>query len=399
MSYDFLIVGAGFAGATMARLLADAGKRVLIVDKRDHIGGNAYDYTNEDGVRVHKYGPHIFHTNSDAVFAFLSRFTEWRPYEHRVLSRVCILGDDTTAALVPFPINLDTIRLLYGLDLDEDGMKAWIAEEVRATWPEGKEVVTAEDQCLSTIGVRLYETFFRDYTTKMWGVTPDKLDKSVTARIPLRFNRDDRYFTDKHQAMPKDGYAAMFERMLDHPGIEVALNSTAPAMRYDLLGRIDLLERGREQSVVVAFGKRCDRLIWTGPIDEYFSQCFGPLPYRSLRFETTLASTNACNAATINYPDAQTPWTRATQWAVLAGADDAMMTPETNEFPSAEGEPYYPIPCPEARALYKRYEALADREPNVIFLGRLARYQYLNMDQVVGQALAAFARMGVNPAR
>ena len=363
--YDTLIVGAGFAGATMARLLADAGQRVLIIDKRDHIGGNAYDYANEDGIRIHKYGPHVFHTNSDSVFAFLSRFTEWRPYEHR--ARAAVEGK-----LVPFPVNLTTLEAL-GL------------EHLKP--PRAKNAITpfnAEEQCLQRVGPELYELFFKGYTQKMWGKHPRELDASVTARIPMRWDsRDDRYFTDKHQAMPRDGYTAMFHRMLDHPNIGMALSYAYPTTPE---------ARDWRQFPMP------EKTIWTGPIDEYFDHRFGRLPYRSMRFDLSLASTNACAAATINYPDAETPWTRETQWALLGGSDDTM-TPVTTEYPCAEGEPYYPIPCPEARALYRRYEALADAEPNVSFLGRLGRYQYLNMDQVVGQAMAAFAKMSANPAR
>ena len=362
VTYDVLIVGAGFTGATMARLLADAGQRVLIIDKRNHIGGNAYDYEDEQGVRVHKYGPHIFHTNSDRVFAFLSRFTEWRPYEHRVLSAV-------QGKLVPFPINLTTLEML-GL------------EHLRSPAEIGAHPANAEEQCFQRVGPELYEIFFKGYTQKMWGKHPRELDASVTARIPVRWDsRDDRYFTDKHQAMPKDGYAALFWRMLDHPNIHMALSYAYPTTPE---------ARAWRQFPMP------EKTIWTGPIDEYFGHCFGPLPYRSMRFETSLASTNACGAATVNYPDAATPWTRETQWALLAGSNDTM-TPTTNEYPTAEGEPYYPIPCPEARALYKRYEALADAETNATFLGRLGRYQYINMDQAVGQAMAAFEK--ANPAR
>ena len=369
MSYDTLIVGAGFAGATMARLLADAGQRVLVIDKRDHIGGNAYDYANEDGIRVHRYGPHIFHTNSDHVFEWLSRFTEWRRYEHRVLASV-------DGKLVPFPVNIDTLEAL-GL------------EHLKPPPEADAHPANAEDQCLQRVGPELYELFFKGYTQKMWGKHPRELDASVTARIPIRWgSRDDRYFTDKHQAMPRDGYTAMFDRMLGHPGIEVRTSLPMPQLRY----------KNSENFPSQFMGRQFRRLVWTGPIDEYFGFQFGRLPYRSMRFDTSLTSTNACGAATINYPDAETPWTRETQWALIGGSDDAM-TPVTTEYPCEEGDPYYPIPCPEARALYKRYEALADAEPGVTFLGRLGRYQYLNMDQVVGQAMAAFAKMSANPAR
>lgn len=362
MAYDYLIVGAGFAGSVCARQLADAGKHVLIIDKRDHIGGNAHDYVNEHSVRIHKYGPHIFHTNSDKVFEYLSRFTEWRPYEHRVLAAV-------DGKLVPFPINLTTLEML-GLE-GERG-------DDSITHP-----ANAEEQCLQRVGRKLYELFFEGYTTKMWGRHPRELDASVTARIPVRWDsRDDRYFTDKHQAMPRDGYTAMFERMLDHPGIEVELGS-----------------RGH----VLVLVERNTPVIWTGPIDEYFGHRFGPLPYRSLRFEDHqnygwhwLEN----GAATINWPDVEKRQTRATSWDHIGGSTELVPNWMTFEFPTDKGEPFYPIPAPENRALYKRYEALADAEPNVTFLGRLGSYQYLNMDQVVGQALMVSERLlGSNPAR
>lgn len=352
-SYDFLIVGAGFAGATFARLAAEAGKRVLIVDRRDHIGGNAYDYVNEAGVRVQKYGVHAFHTNSDAIWAFLSRFTEWHPYEHRVKASV-------RGQLVPFPVNAETLRLL--------GLPTPLPK--RDAFPEN-----AEEQCLATVGRDLYDIFYRDYTQKQWGRSARELDPSVTARIQVRFNGDDRVFTDKRQAIPKDGYTAMFERMLDHPLIELRLGEGPP------------------ESTTA-------RIVWTGAIDERFAYCFGRLPYRSLRFEhTTYAGGLRQPCAQINYPSAWQPFTRTIEWRHVTGQTcDA--TTITTEFPSAEGERYYPVPCPEAQALYKRYEALALREPNVTFIGRLATYQYLNMDQVVGQAMAAFRRLNLtNPAR
>ena len=365
MTYDVLVVGAGFAGSVMARQYADAGQRVLVIDKRDHIGGNAYDYVNEQGVRVHKYGPHIFHTNSDKVFDYLSRFTEWRAYEHRVLASV-------DGKLLPMPINLDTVNGLFGLRLDEAGMRAFIAAEVAASWEAGREVRTAEDQCLSTIGRRLYEAFFKGYTTKMWGRDPSELDKSVTARIPLRFDREDRYFTDKHQAMPRDGYTALFERMLYHPLIDVTLGAkggSGAALPY--------------------------RTVWTGPVDDYFGQRFGPLPYRSMQFEEgghySPAHGRSPGAPTVNWPS-ETGATRSTDMAWLTDTAKRHFY-YLHEYPTAEGEPYYPIPSPEGAALYKRYEKLADATENVTFVGRLATYRYMNMDQVAGQALATFAKL------
>jgi len=364
--YDYLIVGAGFAGSVCARQLADSGKRVLIIDKRDHIGGNAYDYVNEHGVRIHKYGPHIFHTNGDKVFDWLSRFTEWRPYEHRVLASVA-------GKLVPFPVNLTTLEML-GL------------EHLKPPEPFEHHPRNAEEQCLERVGPELYELFFKGYTTKMWGREPKYLDASVTARIPVRWDsRDDRYFTDKHQAMPKHGYTAMFERMLDHPFIEVKLETDAWP-KFD-------------QSM-----PSCHRMIWTAPIDHYYGGFLGWLPYRSLRFRHDDYNAHMKHdAATVNYPEAKWEHTRITNMGLLTATGGPVGSSVGDmmwEYPCAEGEPYYPIPAPENRALYKQYEALALAEPNVTFLGRLGSYQYLNMDQVVGQALSVSARLlGANPAR
>lgn len=391
-SYDTLIVGAGFAGSVMARQLAEAGQRVLIIDKRDHIGGNAYDYVNKHGVRIHKYGPHIFHTNSEKVFAYLSRFTEWRPYEHRVLASV-------KGKLVPFPINLTTLEMVFGRSFTAHEAQEFLAQRVARDW-HGGEVETAEDQIVSQVGRELFELFFAGYTKKMWGVKARELDKSVTARIPLRLNRDDRYFTDTHQAMPKDGYTAMFERMLDHPNIEIAL-------RHKRYGREAALTGIGGKLPPIQWRALGDQpVIWTGPIDQYFGLCFGPLPYRSMRFDESYKLTLPQEqvAAVTNYPGDEGA-TRRTRWQVLDGSVGnngwtGRYLHTTREYPTDEGEPFYPIPAPSNRALYKRYEALADAEPNVTFLGRLGRYQYLNMDQVVGQALMTAERfLGANPAR
>lgn len=360
--YDYLIVGAGFAGSVMAeRLAAGSGKRVLVVDRRPHIGGNAYDERNDAGQMYHKYGPHIFHTNSADVFEYLSRFTEWRAYEHRVLASV-------DGKLVPIPINRTTINALYGLDLTMDTeAEAWLAARA-----EPVEIVkTSEDVVVSAIGRELYEKFFRGYTRKQWGLDPSELDKSVTARVPTRTNIDDRYFTDKFQAIPSEGYTRMFERMLDHPNIDIKLG-------------VDFAEIQAEYS----YGK----LIYTGPVDEYFGFCFGALPYRSLRFEHAILDQEQFQpVATVNYPDEATPYTRITEYKHFTG-DTGPQTSITTEYPAAQGDPYYPIPREANQALYKRYEALAVAETGTLFVGRLATYRYYNMDQVVGQALATWRK-------
>lgn len=360
--YDYLIVGAGFAGSVLAeRLAAGLGKRVLLIDRRPHIGGNAYDHLDDHGILVHRYGPHIFHTNAPRIVEYLSRFTAWRPYEHRVLAEV-------DGQRVPIPINRTTLNRLYGLELDEQQAGAFLAARAEPV----AEIRTSEDVVVSQIGRELYEKFFRGYTRKQWGLDPAQLDRSVTARVPTRTDDDDRYFTDSFQQMPLHGYTRMFERMLDHPNIEVRLSTD--------LRQLDQKVRYRQ-------------LVYTGPIDEYFGHCYGPLPYRSLRFRhETLDCEQLQPVAVVNYPDEQVPWTRITEYKHLTGQRHAK-TSVTYEYPCAEGEPYYPIPRPENAALYKRYQALADAIPRVTFLGRLGTYRYYNMDQVVGQALALYQRI------
>lgn len=360
--YDVLIVGAGFAGAVMAeRLAADGGKKVLVIDRRPHIAGNAYDLPNDDGILYHLYGPHIFHTNSEEIFDYLSNFTEWRAYEHRVLA-------DVRGQLVPMPINRTTLNKLYGLDLQTDAeAEAFLESRAEPV----AEVKTSADVVVSKVGRELYETFFQGYTRKQWGMDPSELDKSVTSRVPTRTNTDDRYFTDSFQAMPLEGFTRMFERMLDHPNIELRLGVEWEEVRR-----------------AVSF----DKLVFTGPIDEYFGYRYGKLPYRSLQFRHETIDTEWFQpVAVVNYPAEDTPYTRITEYKYLTG-QEAPKTSITYEYPSAEGDPYYPIPRPENQALFKRYEALALAEPDVIFVGRLATYRYYNMDQVVGQALATYRR-------
>ncbi|MBC3361640.1 UDP-galactopyranose mutase [Pseudomonas sp. SWRI154] len=360
--YDYLIVGAGFAGSVLAERLAEGlGKRVLLVDRRDHIGGNAYDHLDEAGVLVHRYGPHIFHTNAQRIVDYLSRFTEWRPYEHRVLAQV----DEHR---VPIPINLTTLNTLFGLSMDEEEAEAFLAQRAEPV----DSIRTSEDVVINQIGRELYEKFFRGYTRKQWGLDPSQLDKSVTSRVPTRTNTDDRYFTDQFQMMPLHGYTRMFERMLDHPNIDVLLSTDFRTVRERIPHR---------------------ELVYCGPIDEYFDHCFGRLPYRSLRFQhETIDQEQFQPVAVVNYPDEVVPYTRITEYKHLTGQQHPR-TSVTYEFPCAEGDPYYPVPRAENAELYKRYKALADETPGVTFLGRLGTYKYYNMDQVVGQALALYQRI------
>ena len=359
--FDWLIVGAGFAGATLAeRLATQRGDRVLVIDKRPHIGGNAYDRHNDDGVLIHQYGPHIFHTNSEMIFKHLSQFTEWRPYEHRVLGRV----DDM---LVPIPINLDTVNKLYNLELSSDELEGWFASRAETVG----EIKTSEDVVVSVVGRELYEKFFQGYTRKQWGMDPSELDKSVTARVPTRTNRDDRYFTDEYQFMPKHGYTRMFEKMLKHPNIKVMTQTDFREVRDEIAYK---------------------RLIFTGPIDEYFDFRYGKLPYRSLQFRhETLDQEQFLPTGTVNYPQTE-DYTRISEYKHMTGQVHPKTT-VTYEYPSAVGDPYYPIPKAENAELFKKYERLAMNTPNVWFVGRLATYRYYNMDQVTGQALATFRRI------
>ena len=359
--FDYLIVGAGFAGSVLAeRLASQLDKKVLVIDKRNHIGGNAYDKYDDDGLLIHQYGPHIFHTNAAVVVDYLSQFTKWRPYQHRVLTSV-------DGQLVPMPINLDTINTLYGLDLT-----SFQFEEFLASVAEPREVLrTSEDMVVSKVGRSLYEKFFRGYTRKQWRLDPSELDASVTARVPTRTNRDSRYFTDSYQMMPLHGYTRMFERMLAHPNIKVMLNTDY-----------------REIESFIPY----QQLIYTGPIDEFFHYCYGKLPYRSLDFEfKTLDVPVSQPVAVVNYPN-DYAYTRVTEFKYLTG----QVHPKTclvYEYPRSEGDPYYPIPRVEHTDLYKQYKVLAEATPDVHFVGRLATYKYYNMDQVVAQALSLFRKL------
>jgi UDP-galactopyranose mutase len=359
--FDWLVVGAGFAGSVIARQLAtQRDESVLVIDRRPHIGGNAYDRYDRAGILIHQYGPHIFHTNSQAIFDFLSQFTDWRPYEHRVLAHV-------DGQLLPIPINLDTVNRLYGLNLNSEELERWFAEQAEPV----DEIKTSEDVVVSKVGRDLFQKFFEGYTKKQWGVYPRELDKSVTSRVPTRTNRDDRYFGDEFQFMPAEGYTRMFERMLDHPNIKIMLQADYAEIKTQVPHR---------------------RTIFTGPIDEYFGFRLGKLPYRSLKFRhVTLNEEWHQPVAVVNYPQTE-KFTRVTEYKHLTGQVHPQ-TSITYEFSSDTGDPYYPVPRAENQELYKRYEALALATRDVWFVGRLATYRYYNMDQVVGQALATFRRI------
>lgn len=355
MKIDVLVVGAGFAGSVIAERSAAAGKSVLVVDKREHIGGNAFDEYDRDGVLIHRYGPHIFHTNASVVSEYLSRFTDWIDYEHRVLAMV-------DGRQYPIPINQTTINQLYGLSLDERGVAAFL-ERVREP---REQIRTSEDVVLSSVGRELCDKFFRGYTRKQWGLDLSELSAQVAARIPVRTGVDDRYFTDSFQKMPAEGYTKMFARMLDHPKIRVELGSDFESIR------------GRYQ---------WKTLFYTGPIDEYFHYCYGKLPYRSLRFEHRHLQgiERYQSVGTINYPNDER-FTRITEFKHLTGQRH-VGTSIVREYPEGEGDPYYPVPRAENQELFQKYGALAAAEAGTFFIGRLAQYRYYNMDQVVAAAL------------
>ena len=359
--FDYLVVGAGFAGATIAeRLASDAGKKVVICDRRPHIGGNAFDHYDEAGLLVHKYGPHIFHTNSREVYEYLTQFTAWRPYQHRVLASV-------DGQLLPIPINLNTVNQLYGTNMTSFQLD----EFFRSVAEPRAQIRTSEDVIVSKVGRELYDKFFRNYTRKQWGLDPSELDAAVTARVPVRTNRDDRYFTDTYQVMPLHGYTRMFERMLTHPNIKILLNADY-----------------REVRTMIPHSE----VIFTGPVDEFFDYRFGKLPYRSLHFQFETRNVEvAQQGPVINYPN-ENAYTRVTEFKYLTGQEHAKTT-LVYEYPQAEGDPYYPVPRQENQQLYRKYQALADQTDGVHFLGRLGTYKYYNMDQCVAQALAYYRKV------
>jgi UDP-galactopyranose mutase len=366
MGYDAIVVGAGFAGSIMAeRLASQAGMDVLVIDRREHVAGNAFDEYNEHGVLVPRFGGHLFHTNAEKVVEYLSRFTGWRPYEHRV--RAVING-----RTLPLPLNRDTINGFFDISLETESQ---VEAHLGTLTEQYERIDNSEQAVVSKVGRALYDAIFRCYTRKHWGLDPSDLDPTVCGRIPLRLGTDDRYFGDDFQAMPTEGFTAMFDRMLDHPNIDLRLGTSWQE---------------------IADEEQAPLLVWTGPVDEYFGHRFGPLPYRSLRFEHVTYPTPGGRflqpVGTINYPDEHVPFIRVEEFRHMYGQVHEYSTLAYN-IPSAEGDPYYPIPRPANRELYARYKTLADETPGVVFVGRLARYQYLNMDQVTAQALATFSRL------
>jgi UDP-galactopyranose mutase len=370
MTRDWIVIGAGFTGATFAERMATAGKRVLVVERRLHFGGNAYDDVNECGILVHRYGPHIFHTNSDVVWRYLSKFTSWRPYEHRVLGLI----EDK---LVPIPFNLDSLAALFS-----DREAARIEEALIAEYGFGKNVPILKLRESKHVEIRnfadyVYRNVFEGYTIKQWQLRPEQLSPSVTARVPVSISRDDRYFRDTYQCMPLHGYTAMFRRMLDHPNIEIALDCNWKSSSFPDDGT---------------------RVLFTGAIDELLDYRFGPLAYRSLRFEErTVEEMQLQAVGTINYPN-NFAYTRITEQKIITG-QQASVTTLVTEYPQPH-EPgktiaYYPIPREENQLHYAKYAAAAQAElPHVCFAGRLADYQYYNMDQACARALKLASEEG-----
>jgi len=356
--FNYLIVGTGFSGSVIAeRLASQLGKKVLMVEKRAHTGGNAYDFYDEDGILVHKYGPHIFHTNYEDVWQYLSQFTKWNGYQHRVLAHV-------DGKKVPIPINLTTVNTLLGKNFTENELKDYF-ESVRV---KISDISNSRDVIVSQVGEFFYEKFFKNYTFKQWGVYPEKLSPEVTRRIPVRYNTDDRYFSDSFQGLPVGGYAPLFDRMLSHQNIRILLNTDYKSIINDV---------------------QFDRLIYTGPIDYFFDYTFGKLPYRSLRFESETLSKEFTQAvAVVNYPN-ENEFTRITEFKHMT----LQKHPKTTifrEYPTANGEPYYPMPIKDALALAEKYQAKTVSLQSVSFIGRLAEYRYYNMDQAVKRALDVF---------
>ena len=377
--FDVLAVGAGYAGAVAARALADQGKRVLVLERRDHIGGNAYDRPDQAGVLIHQYGPHIFHTNDKQVFDWLSRFTRWRDYQHRVVANI---PDGRGGRITyPVPFNLTSLETAFG---PEEGRR--LGDKLTAAYGAEKKVTILElrqnqDPSIAALADYVYEHVFVHYTMKQWGQRPEDIDPNTTARVPVFLSRDDRYFQDTYQGMPLEGYTPMFERMLDHPSIAVELGT-------DALGRLDL-----SGNTLKVDGAPFDgQVIYTGQADELFGFRFGPLPYRTLDFAfETLEQDDFQGYGTVNYT-VDEDFTRITEFKHLTGQAAPGVTTIVKEYSKAytgeRGEiPYYAIINPENNALYAKYRAEADRFSNLHLLGRLAEYKYYNMDAIAGKAL------------
>jgi len=356
MRFDVVVVGAGFSGSVMARRFAEEyHKKVLVIEKHDHIAGHAHDRLDQYGVLVHAYGPHIFHTNEVAVWDWLSRFTDWHHYQHRVLSYV-------DGQLVPMPISNDTINMLFGESLNTDGTEAWLKERSIPV----EKIENSRDVVLSQAGKEIYEKFFRNYTYKQWGIYPEDLSPDVIKRVPIRTSRDTRYFTDAYQGLPKQGYTEMFRQILSHPSIHLMLNTDWFDVKDDIAS---------------------DFVVYTGPVDAYFNYKYGRLDYRSVRFEyeTFFDRERYQPVGTVNYPN-DYAFTRITEYKHLTG-QRIPITTIAREYSSSVGEPFYPVPTADNIRKAAQYAEDAKQVNNTLFIGRLAEYSYYNMDRVVSKAL------------
>lgn len=378
MEKDVIIVGAGFAGCVAARKLAEAGKTVLVYEKRSHLGGNAYDFMDHNQVMQHVYGPHIFHTNSEKAIDFLSQFTYWYPYEHKVLGYV-------EGKLVPIPFNLKSIEMCFEEDAEH------IKEVLISKYGQGAKVPILklkenQDPVIRELADYVFEHVFQYYTMKQWDYTVEEIDPSVTGRVPVSVSYDDRYFTDSFQNMPKEGYTKLFEKMMDHPNIEVILDTDALEHMY-----VD-----KEQKCIYVEDKIYSGIvIYTGILDELFGYCYGELPYRSLDFELKDVEGEFQPVATVNYPTPKEvhPYTRITEykWFMQEKPNNSTIAIEYpfayNRHGDRGNTPYYPVFTKSSEEEYQKYLALLKTIPNLYPLGRLAEYRYYNMDAIVDRAL------------
>jgi UDP-galactopyranose mutase len=363
---DILIIGAGISGAVLAERYASTGKRVLVIEKRDHIAGNCYDYIDENGILVSKYGAHLFHTNDKGVWKYVNRFAQWYPWEHKVIARV----DDKT---VPIPVNIQTVNTLFGTQISTEAeMTEWL-EKNRIPI---ESPANGEEAVLNRVGKALYEKMFLHYTKKQWDKFPSELDASVLERIPVRTNYDDRYFSDCFQALPEGGYTKMFENILSHPNIEVLTN-----MDY-----FDVKDQYHGY----------EKLFYTGPVDRFFElrhSLLEKLEYRSINFVTETHDVEHFQEnSVVNYPGTEVDFTRIIEYKHF-GNQKSEKTTVVKEFTVDEGEPYYPVPNPRNQEIYNKYKAEADKLDGIYFVGRLANYKYFNMDQAFRNALDLFQEL------
>ncbi len=358
MKYNYIVVGAGLAGLTIAERIAEVlNEKVLVIEKRNHIGGNIYDSYNEDGILIHNYGPHIFHTNDKEVYDYLSQFTPWNDFWHRVLTQV-------DGNLIPMPITVETINKLYNLNLSCEEIEEFLKKKAISI----DDIKTSKDVALSKVGQDIYEKFFENYTKKQWGIDPGEIDTSIISRIPIRSNRDTRYFSDKYQGMPKYGYTKMCENMIQNKNIKLLLNTDYKEVINDI---------------------EYEKLIYTGPTDYFYDYKYGKLAYRSINFVfETHDKEDYQPAPVVNYPN-DYDYTRITEFKKLTYQEHKKTT-ILKEFPCDEGEPYYPFPTKEWKDKFALYQEDMEKEKKVLFLGRLAEYRYYNMDAVVRSALNLF---------